>query len=104
MIKREHHQEWLLTITEALLLQPLKQRAGKNRERIQQALRKLARDDVASKRSVTYAILGLLQETMAYKLAFHAYSANLDCLVYAYSAIVDSFFFHKKHYISQYYR
>jgi len=33
MIEREHHQECLLTITEAFLLQTLKQRAGKNRER-----------------------------------------------------------------------
>jgi len=42
MIKREHHQEFLLTISEALLLQPLKQRAGENRERIQQGNRVVA--------------------------------------------------------------
>jgi len=47
----------------------------------------------ASKRSITPAILGLFQETMAYKQAFHTYSAILDSFFYAYSAIVDSFMF-----------
>jgi len=32
--------------------------------------RKLARDGVASKRSITYEILGLVWETVAYKPAF----------------------------------
>jgi len=70
-------------------------------------VRKLARDGIASKRSVTPAILGLFQETMAYKQAFHAHSPMLDGFVYAYSAIVDSFvivsFFLEKHYTLQHY-
>jgi len=33
---------------------------------------KLARDGVASKRSITYAILGLFYKTMAFQPAFHA--------------------------------
>jgi len=49
------------------------------------------------------AILGLYQETMAYKPAFHACSAALDSFFYAHSAIVDSFvivsFFLENHYI-----
>jgi len=49
------------------------------------SLRKLARDGVASKRSITYA--------MAYKRpAFHAYSHVLDIFIYACdSANLDSF-------------
>jgi len=35
-------------------------------------VRKLARHGFASKRSITPARLGLFQETMAYKQAFHA--------------------------------
>jgi len=53
-------------------------------------VRKSARDRVASKFSITYAILDLFQETMASKQAFHAYSAIQDSFFYAYSAIVDS--------------
>jgi len=52
-------------------------------------VRKLTRG-IASKRSIAYAIPGLFQERMAYKPAFHAYSAILDSLFYAYGAIVDS--------------
>jgi len=67
------------------------------------AVRKLARDGAASKRSIIYAILSLFQKTMAYKPALHACSFS-----YAYSAIVDSFvkvsFFLEKHYFAQYYR
>jgi len=63
---------------------------------------KLACDGVASKRSITHAILGLFQE--AYKPTFHIYRAILESFFYAYSAIVDSFvivsFFLEKHYIS----
>ena len=54
-------------------------------------MRKLARAGVASKRSITHAILGLSQE--AYKPAFHIYRAIQESLFYAYSDIVDSFFF-----------
>jgi len=71
-------------------------------------VRKLARDGFASKRSITYAILGLFQEKMPYKMAFHVYSPILDIFLYAYSAIVNSFvtvsFFLEKYYIPQYYR
>jgi len=49
---------------------------------------KLARDGVASKRSITHAILGLFQ--VAYKPAFHIYRAILESFFYAYSAIVDN--------------
>jgi len=66
-------------------------------------VRKLARGGVASKRSITHAILGLFQE--AYKPDFHIYRAILESFFYAYSAIVDSFvtvsFFLEKHYIPQ---
>jgi len=54
------------------------------------AVRKLARDGIVSKRSITHAIFGLFQE--AYKPAFHVYSAIPERFFYAYSAIVDSFF------------
>jgi len=71
------------------------------------AVRKLALDGIVSKRSITLVILGLFQETMAYKPAFYAYSAILDSFFYAYSAILDSFvivsFFLEKHYILQHY-
>jgi len=73
-------------------------------------VRKFARNSVASKRSVPYAILDLFKETVPYKPAFHVNSAILDSFVYVYSAIVDSFvipvvsFFLEKHYIPQYYR
>ena len=40
---------------------------------------------------------------MVYKPAFHGYIAILGSFVYAYSAIVDSFFF-CEYYIPQYYR
>jgi len=67
---------------------------------------KLARDGVASKRSITHAILGLFWE--AYKPAFHIYRVILESFFYAYSIIVDIFvivsFFLEKHYIPQYYR
>jgi len=53
------------------------------------AVRKLARNGVGSKRSITHAILGLFQE--AHKPAFHMYRTILESFVYAYSAIVDSF-------------
>jgi len=56
-------------------------------------MRKLARNCIASKRSITLAILDLFQETMACKPAFHAYSAILDSFFNAYSAFVDSFMF-----------
>ena len=66
-------------------------------------MRKLARAGVASKRSITHAILGLSQE--AYKPAFHIYRAIQESLFYAYSDIVDSFtivsFFLEKHSITQ---
>jgi len=57
-----------------------------------EAVGKLARDGIASKRSLwfTYVILAF-QETMSCKLAFHAYRAILDSFFYTYSAIVDSF-------------
>jgi len=55
--------------------------------------RKLARDDVASKRSITSTIPDLFQETMACKRAFHANGVFLDSFFYTCSAIVDSFFF-----------
>jgi len=42
-------------------------------------MKKLARDDFASERSITHAILGLFQE--AYKPACHAYSAIMDSFV-----------------------
>ena len=58
-------------------------------------MKKLARDDFASKRSITHAILGLFQE--AYWPAFHASSAIVD------SFVIVSFFL-EKHYIQQYYR
>jgi len=71
-------------------------------------MRKLARDGVASKRSITHAILDLFQEAFKYKPAFHIYIATLQSFFYAYRAIVDSFvtvsFFLEKHYIPQYYR
>jgi len=60
-------------------------------EKATAAMRKLTRDGVASKRSITYAILGLFYEMMGYKLAFHAYSAIVDSFFCAYSAFVDSF-------------
>ena len=53
-------------------------------------MRKLARDGVASKRSITHAILGLFQE--AYKPAFHIYRAILESFFHAYSDIVNNFF------------
>jgi len=56
-------------------------------------VRKLAGYGIASKRSITLAILSLFQETIAYKPVFHAYSAILDSFFYACSAIVDSFIF-----------
>jgi len=52
-------------------------------------VRKLARDGVASKRSITHWNLGLFQE--AYKPAFHSHRPILESFFYAYSAIVDSF-------------
>jgi len=56
-------------------------------------VRKLARDGIAPKRSITYAI--------------HAYSAILNSSFYAYSVVVDSFviacFYVEKHCIPQYY-
>jgi len=52
-------------------------------------VRKLAHDGVASKRSITFAMLGLFQE--AYKPAFHIYRAVLESLFYVHSATVDSF-------------
>jgi len=55
------------------------------------AVNKLARDGIASQRSITLTILGVFQEMMAYKPAFHAYSVILNSFVYAYSAIMDSF-------------
>jgi len=55
------------------------------------AVRKLARNRVASKRSLTYANLGLFEETMTYNPAFHANNAVLNIFFYAYSDIVDSF-------------
>ena len=54
-------------------------------------MRKLARDGVPSKRSITHAILGLFYE--AHKPAFHIYRATLESFFYAYSANADSFFF-----------
>jgi len=54
------------------------------------SVRKLARDGVASKRSITHAILGLFQE--AYKPAFQIYRAILESFFHAYSAIVNNFF------------
>jgi len=73
-------------------------------------VRKLARDGVASKRSITHAILVLFEE--AYKPAIHIYRAILESFLYTYSAVVDSFvivsFFLEKHYsmfhTPQYYR
>jgi len=60
------------------------------------------------RRDQSLVILGLLQETIAYKPAFYAYSATQDSFFYAYSAIVDSFviapFILEKHYILQHYR
>jgi len=50
--------------------------------------RKLARWYCVEK--ITHAILGLFQETMAYKQAFHACSATPDSFFYAYSAVVDT--------------
>jgi len=41
--------------------------------------------------SITPVILGLFEDTMAYKQVFHAYSAILDSFFYAYRAIVNSF-------------
>ena len=71
-------------------------------------VRILARDGIVSKRSITPAIVGWFQETMAYKQVFHACSAILDSFFYAYSAIVDSLvmvsFFLKEDYILQHYR
>ena len=52
-------------------------------------VRKLARNGIASERSLTWFLLCF--EMMAYKLAFHAYNAILDSLFYDYSATVDSF-------------
>jgi len=54
---------------------------------------KLACHGIASKRSITYAILNLFYETMNYKPAFHAYTAILDSFVHAYSPIVETFSF-----------
>jgi len=54
-------------------------------------VRKLARDGIASKKSITQAICGLFQDTATYKPAVHAYSVIPDSLFYAYSANVDSF-------------
>jgi len=42
------------------------------------------------------SLLGLFQEKMAYKQAFHAYCAILSSFFYAYSAIVDSFIFYRE--------
>jgi len=56
-------------------------------------MRKLARNCIASKRSIILTILDLFQETIAYKPAFHAYSTILDSFFNAYSAFVDSFMF-----------
>jgi len=53
------------------------------------ALRKLARDDIASKRSITHAIPCLLQEMMSYKPALHAYSAVVDSFFYPCSVNVQ---------------
>ena len=52
--------------------------------------RKLARDGIASKRSITHAILGLFLETMTYTQAFHVCDAVLNSFFYAYSATADS--------------
>jgi len=54
---------------------------------------KLARRGITLKRSITYAILGLFQETMAYRPACHANTAVLDSLFHAYTAPswVDSY-------------
>ena len=52
-------------------------------------VRKLACDGVASKRSITCAIRGLFQETMAYKPSFHAYNTILNSSVYTYSAVLN---------------
>jgi len=41
-------------------------------------VKKSAGDGVASKRSTTYPILGLISEMMTYKPVFHAYSAFLQ--------------------------
>jgi len=72
------------------------------------AVRKLARDGVASKRSITHAILDLFYEAYKYKPAFHINRATQESFFYAYGAIVDTFvtvsFFLEKHYIPQYYR
>jgi len=65
------------------------------------AARKLVRDGVVWKRSITYAILGLFQEIMAYKPAFHICSAIVDTAV-SFMPIAQSYFL-EKHYIPQYY-
>jgi len=71
-------------------------------------MRKFARDGIASKRSISPTILGVFQETVAYKQAFLAYSPVVDSFFLAYTAIVDSFvivsLFLEKHYILQHYR
>jgi len=46
---------------------------------------------IVLKRSITPTILGLFQETMAYKQAFHAYSTILDSFFYPCKVIVYSF-------------
>jgi len=55
-------------------------------------VKKLARHGIASKRSITYTILGLFYETMTYKPPFHAYSSTVD------SFVILSLFL-EKHYI-----
>ena len=60
----------------------------------------LASDDVASKRSITHAILDLFSETMAHKSAF-----QFSCLLRHRGQFRDNFFFFlRKDYIPQYYR
>jgi len=45
------------------------------------AVRKLAGDGIASKRSITPTIFGLFQETMAHKQAFHACGPILEVIL-----------------------
>jgi len=54
-------------------------------------VRKLARYGVASKISITCTIIGLFEETMAYKAVIQACSATLNCFLYVYGAVVDNF-------------
>jgi len=64
------------------------------------AVTALASDDVASKRSITHAILDLFSETMAHKSAF-----QFSCLLRHRGQFRDNFFFFlRKDYIPQYYR